>query len=366
MDVLALVDAPDHVCCRYRILAYQPGLEAAGIHLTIAVLARDPMRRKQQLIDTHLFDTVILQRRLLSGWDLDRLRRHARRLVFDFDDAVFLRDSYHPRGQVSDRRQSRFARTVQAADFVMAGNDFLVSRAIHSGADPNRVIRVPTCVNPTHYSVGSHEPASGKTLVWIGSSSTLQGMRARQSLWDMLVSEIPGIRLRVICDQSPDLGNLPVDFRPWSIRSESNDLMSASVGISCLPDDLWSMGKCGLKIIQYQAAGLPVVADPVGVHPEMIRPGQTGFLPRTSEEWVEAIQQLSSSPETRRRFGLLARQDVEASYSSQAWELMVVNAISGRDTIGITESSDLDSEPVKIKLHYDSSPSTSVIEGRVA
>ena len=85
-----------------------------------------------------------------------------------------------------------------------------------------------------------------------------------------------------------------------------------------MPDDPWSRGKCGLKVLQYQAAGLPVVANPVGVQTEFVRDGQTGFLATTTEEWVSAIRQLAGDAETRRRLGAAGRRQVEAGYSVAA------------------------------------------------
>ena len=73
-------------------------------------------------------------------------------------------------------------------------------------------------------------------------------------------------------------------------------MAAGGVGVSWVPDDLWSRGKCGLKVLQYQAAGLPVLANPVGVHPEMIEPGVTGWLPRSPREWVEAARALAARP----------------------------------------------------------------------
>ena len=63
------------------------------------------------------------------------------------------------------------------------------------------------------------------------------------------------------------------------------------------------------------AAGLPVVANRVGVHPEMIVPGETGFLADTPEEWVTAIRTLVDNPPLRRVMGAKARELVRQRYS---------------------------------------------------
>ena len=98
MNLLALVESPDHVCCRYRIRAFAPALQEAGWSLTCEGLERGPFARAFQLRRAARFDAVVLQRKLLPAWQLRILRRAARRLVFDFDDAVLFRDSNDPRG----------------------------------------------------------------------------------------------------------------------------------------------------------------------------------------------------------------------------------------------------------------------------
>src|SRR5262249_27988140 len=85
-----------------------------------------------------------------------------------------------------------------------------------------------------------------------------------------------------------------------------------------IPDDLWSRGKCGLKVLQYAAAGLPVVANPVGVHPEMIRHGETGFLASTPAQWIAAVRRLADDPALRVRMGRAARRHFESRYSIAA------------------------------------------------
>jgi glycosyltransferase involved in cell wall biosynthesis len=105
---------------------------------------------------------------------------------------------------------------------------------------------------------------------------------------------------------------------PWSERGEAADIAAADVGISWVPDDLWSRGKCGLKVLQYMAAGLPVVANPVGVQADLVRHGETGLLARTPAEWVEALRRLAGDPVLRRHMGEAGRRRVEAEFSVAA------------------------------------------------
>ncbi len=328
MKSLALVEAPDHVCCRYRIRAFEPSLIAAGGSLTIQGLDRGAIARMLQFRRATCFESVILQRKLLPGWQFDELRRRSRRLIFDFDDAVLFRDSYDGRGPHCRKRAARFARTVRGVDMVVAGNRFLADSALRAGAVPERVHVIPTCVDTDGYRPATADSdGDGLDLIWIGSSSTVRGLERRKELWSRLAVEVPGIRLRLICDRFPDLSPMPVVAIPWSEATEAEALASGDVGISWVPDDLWSRGKCGLKVLQYQAAGLPVVANPIGVHPEMIEPGVSGFLATTADEWVEAIKVLAEDPVTRRRMGRAARATVVSRYSVGAWASVFLSAI---------------------------------------
>ncbi|MBI1914569.1 MAG: glycosyltransferase family 4 protein [Planctomycetes bacterium] len=316
MHLVALVDSPDHVCCRYRLAAFRSQLRAAGHHLELRSFPSDLWGRLWLGSDLRHADAVILQRRLLPVWQLRPLRRRVRRMLFDLDDAVFLRDSYSPKGLHDCRRLRRFAATVRVADAVVAGNSYLADSARQHGGTA-RVI--PTCVNPAVYSLAKHTRCgAGVQLVWIGSSSTLKGLEAITPLLETLGAECPGVRLKLVCDRFLRLRSLPVEECPWSEAGEAHALAEADVGIAWVPDDLWSRGKCGLKVLQYMAAGLPVVANPVGVQAEMVRHGETGFLAETPQEWVEAVRCLAGDPDLRRRMGRAARARVEAEFSVDA------------------------------------------------
>lgn len=338
MNILALVEAEDHVCCRYRISAFRPHWEAAGHKLTIRELPRGIWARLRALAAVGSADVVVLQRKLLSRVEVALLRRHARRLVFDFDDALWLRDSHSGKGFESSKRRRRFLAIVRAADAVVAGNSILAAEA---GA---RATVIPTCINLDSYSVPVPGYSRGGTgfqpvlqsdcgqarslsynciakmsgaiqLVWIGSSSTLKGLELQRELWEAIGRAIPGLRLKVICDRFPHFANLPVDAVPWNEATEVEELAGADIGVAWVPDDPWSRGKCALKLLQYHAAGLPVVANPVGVQAEIVRPGDNGFLATTPEEWIRSIRTLVNDADLRKRLGTAGREQVRAAYS---------------------------------------------------
>lgn len=379
MHLVALVESADHVCCRYRLKAFQAGLSAAGHELELRELPDQWWERWRLGGELQHTDGVIVQRKLLPGLQVTALRSRVKRLIFDFDDAVFLRDSFSAKGLQSPRRERRFGVMIRNADAVVAGNDWLAEQA--RGAGGNGIVAViPTCIDPMAYPVGRSgspegvkdlspgrtpwvsdqrgsspegaiEPLSplqglhddvdlspglppwanidrpfgaeettspivvGGRLVWIGSSSTVQGLEAIRPLLENLGREIPGLTLKLICDRFLTLENLLVEKCPWSEATEGAALAAADIGIAWVPDDQWSRGKCGLKVLQYMAAGLPVVANPVGVHTDLVRHGETGFLAETPDEWRDSIRQLLNDPEMRRRMGTAGRQLVEQDYS---------------------------------------------------
>src|SRR5581483_6036492 len=155
MRIMALVKAPTHVCSRYRVAAFRAYLEAAGHRLDIRGWPSSWFGRLRLLRDLRHVDALILQRKLLPSWQLRLVRRRVRWLIFDYDDSIFLRSSYDPRGSRSVGRSGRFEETVRLADAVVAGNAFLRDQALPLTA-AERVEVIPTCVDVTRYGLAEH------------------------------------------------------------------------------------------------------------------------------------------------------------------------------------------------------------------
>lgn len=314
MRIVGLVEHENHVCCRYRLAAFRSAFAAHGMELELVAIPANLPQRLRLWWHVQNAHAIILQRRLLSIPHILFLRRCAQRLIFDFDDAVFQRDSY-AKSPDSPLRLRRFEAVVKAADLVVAGNDYLAAKACRFVAG-DKVQVLPTCVDPSLYPLARHErQGKGVQLVWIGSSSTLQGLETRASLFNAIAEEVKGVQLKIVCDRFPHFGTMQVLPVPWSEDNEAQQLATADIGVSWVPDDAWSLGKCGLKVLQYLAAGLPVVANPVGVQAQLVRHGETGFLVTTPAQWIESVRILAHDAALRKRMGQAARRFVEQHYS---------------------------------------------------
>ena len=320
MKALALVASETHVCVRYRLAAFRTALAAAGHTLELRPLAKRLLARLRQYQSVSQFDAVILQRTLLSGFEIGVLKRNARRLIFDFDDAIWQRDSYSTKGSDCRRRSRRFANVIRSADRILAGNAFLADHAERI-AGRHRVQIVPSCIEPADYPQAIHARRERLTLVWVGSSSTLRSLEAIRLTLEAIGRAFPNLRLKLLCDRFAKFDPLIVEEIPWSAANEARELAESDIGIAWMPNDDWSRGKCGVKVLQYLAAGLPVIANPVGIHSAMVQ--GNGFLASTTEEWIAAIRQLHD-PSGRERLGANGRKLVEDHFSirvgAAAWQ----------------------------------------------
>ena len=105
---------------------------------------------------------------------------------------------------------------------------------------------------------------------------------------------------------------------PWTDSGEVDAIAQCHIGIAPMDDDNWTRGKCALKVIQYMAAGLPVVSSAVGANKEVIEHGETGFLAEDQDAWLEAVGKLVNSRQLREQMGESARMRAKERYSSDA------------------------------------------------
>jgi glycosyltransferase involved in cell wall biosynthesis len=293
---------------RYRALQFFPMWREAGFVPSHVTASGGLGATLGMLFRARRADIVVVLRKTFPAPLLWLLRRASRRLVFDFDDAIFCNTD----GTPSRTRMARFAAMARDCDHVTAGNAFLADRA---AAFNPAVTVIPTCVDAARYHTDAEKPADSLDLVWIGSHSTRKYLAEAMPWLSAAAEKVPGLRLKIIADfDLPGCGvaTLPV---AWSADTEARELASSHVGIAPMRDDDWSRGKCALKVLQYMAAGLPVLSSDAGANREVVVESETGFLAATPEEWAMRIAQLAQDADLRRRLGEAGRLRVVADYS---------------------------------------------------
>lgn len=241
-------------------------------------------------------------------------------VVVDFDDAVFHNYDLSRHSLVRRLLGRKIDAVMAAAACVSAGNGYLADRARAAGA--TRVKVIPTVVDVSRYQArGAAVDAAAQPVVigWIGSPATEHYLLA---LLPVLQTACAGNRARLVLVGASGsmLGamvGVPVQVLPWSEGTEAAQIAAFDIGIMPLPDEPWERGKCGYKLIQYMACGLPVVASPVGVNRDIVEPGVTGFLAAGPADWQAALTALMADPSQRQRMGRQGRQRVEQVYSMQ-------------------------------------------------
>lgn len=327
MRILFLTTGRQTPSSRFRVLQYVPHLRRLGHRCTVAA-SHPPMyrhygwlgwRRSTQLrrllrrldlrrLDLQHFDAVYLERELFDddSWDLEAaFRRRSRTMLLDVDDAIFLR---HP---------AKFEAVARMCDAVVAGNRLLQQRI--EPLNPNVAV-IPTCVDLERYSVKPAKSTQSRPVLgWTGTSSNLPYLGMIAEPLRRLAREVP-FELRIIADDAAplrkmDFSGVDLRFVRWRERTEIRDISAFDIGLMPLPDTEWTRYKCGLKIIQYMALGVPAVASPVGANTEIVGRGENGLLAKSADDWQQALTQLLLDREYRTVLGSAGRATVESRYS---------------------------------------------------
>jgi glycosyltransferase involved in cell wall biosynthesis len=130
-----------------------------------------------------------------------------------------------------------------------------------------------------------------------------------------LSKRFPDLKLKIVADEFFEIHGLEVEKKEWSSTEEIKDLHSFDIGLMPLSDDAWTRGKCGFKLLQCMAVGLPVVCSPVGMNREIVTDGVEGFWAGSENEWIGKLSTLIQDYELCKSMGKKGRNKVEEKYS---------------------------------------------------
>jgi glycosyltransferase involved in cell wall biosynthesis len=247
-------------------------------------------------------------------------------VVFDFDDAVYLRSTSEAnRAFAVLKAPSKTRRIVSWSTVTTVGNAHLADWARRFAA---RVRVLPTTLDVDEYQPRGPRPAGGPLRIgWSGSPTTVPHLDTIRPALRRVLRELPA-ELEVVGAGRFTLdGCRNVVAKPWDRATEKEDVRGFDVGLMPLPDDEWGRGKCGFKALLYMALGVPAVVSPVGVNTEIVEEGVNGLFASTEDEWVDAIKRLAADPELRHRLAVEGRRTVVERYSGQRWAPRFLDAL---------------------------------------
>ena len=256
------------------------------------------------------YEALLIQRGLYAmgpGAIVASLRGYAGRVVFDLDDAVTeLSPSLAGKRRLAHwlygPQQSR--RLLSRADEIVVSTN-AIAELLPAWAPVPTIL--PTVPDPSQYAVV--EPRDRRPAV-IGWTGNIGGIRFLDPLTDVfrgLAQDGLG-RLEVV---SAAAWKGPATFRRWRLHEAAAAFSDFDIGIMPLTDTPYTRAKAGFKLLEYMAAGLPVVASPIGVNTELVVSSGAGFLAAHPSEWDAALRELAKRPDLRRQMGRSGRAFVE-------------------------------------------------------
>ena len=329
---------------RVRAMQFAPALKQEGIEATFLPLLsnayvaslysgdgrsrwetlRGYTQRTAQLFAGKRFDLLWIEKELFPYLPLviESTLLGNTPFVLDFDDAIFHNYDLSQSALVRKIFRHKIDHLMARADLVTAGNEYLADKARCAGAQWVEVL--PTVIDLARYpwprtqasALCTHSDADTVQICWIGSPATV-GYLQRLAEPLQQLAQAHRVRLHVIGGGDVQLPGVEVVSMPWSESTEVEAIAQCDIGVMPLHDSAWERGKCGYKLIQYMACGLPVVASPVGVNTSIVRNGLNGFLAADATGWHAALRQLVCDPALRARLGAAGRARVEADFCLQ-------------------------------------------------
>ena len=244
-------------------------------------------------------------------WLLAKVFR--KKIIYEYDDAIWI-----PGGEEISFRKKWLKATwkikyiIKWSYKVAAGNKFLCDYARQYSSS---VFLIPTVVDTMRGHFKQRDQNQGNKIVvgWTGTHTTLHNLEVIEGVIPELKKEID-FDFYIISNKQPQW-SFDFIYKQWEFETEQEDLLRMHIGIMPAKQGPWFEGKCGFKLIQYHACGIPAVASPIEVNKLITLHDKTGFIAADKDEWKKYLKRLISDASLRSEMGKAGREHIEKNYS---------------------------------------------------
>lgn len=254
------------------------------------------------------------------------LARSNAKLIFDFDDSIWLLDVSTGNKAFSFlKNPDKTKEIISYCDLITAGNEYLASYARQFN---DNVVVIPTTIDTTYHQKKNISEKDKICIGWTGTDTTVKHFEFLLPTLEKIYAKYPNVYFKMICDRDISYPSLNLKSSKWNKEQEIEQLSELDIGIMPLPDDKWAKGKCGFKGLQYMSLEIATIMSPVGVNVDIIQDGENGFLASSEAEWLDKLSLLIEDKTLRTRLGIAGRKTIEDKYSVNAWKLQYYKTYS--------------------------------------
>lgn len=345
MKVLFLTVSDETIASsRTRVYQYLPFLERQGVGCRVLVYTPSRLLGKNGIrpLAYHLFilarflilslfyPVLFIQKVMLPRFFLVLFKTMGKKVVFDFDDAIYTihqSDEKNTTPRLREKTLRKFTDSISLSDLVVLENDHNKEAVephnpnivlITGPIDVERYKPVPRRTNPNQVVIG-----------WIGSPQNTFYLEPLFPVFRRICARFHEVVFTFIGSAPLEIPDVNLRLVKWDLQTETRELQTFDIGIMPIPDDEWTRGKGGYKLLQYMALGIPSVATPVGINASLIEDGTNGFSATTEKEWFDSLSFLVEKRLERERMGSRARELAVARYSFEVATSRLLQAING-------------------------------------
>ncbi len=278
------------------------------------------LRRFFQLLFLQHFDIIYIEYELFPYLPLaieKRLLCNRKHIVLDYDDAVFHNYDNSKNALIKKWCGNKIFQLVRLADLVITGSPYL-TKSLSPYA--KKITEIPTSVSVQRYirtlpaAISGHQNAF--RIAWIGSPTTSRFVLLIKDCL-LQLQELYNIQLVLIGFDKTwenDLQGLSYTIHEWQQHTEIALLKTCNVGVMPLSGEPFSQGKCGFKLIQYMACGLPTISTPVDANVK-INHGNDNLFANTKYEWYSCFTVMIQNKEWYKEVGKKNQEIAEKYYA---------------------------------------------------